>query len=117
MVLTIEDLNLVILNGILSPVKIGGWELSGFLVIICFIANDVFAYIFYSHKKIVISNTKGNFFKIIAFLAKDPKIWRSTLKLIGVIFISILIFIVIFYEIASREQSQILGLIKEYFKN
>jgi hypothetical protein len=116
MFLTLEELELVFLNGILSehgPAKIGPWELCGLLMLICFIAGDIFAYIFYSHTKLVISNNKGKFYRLVAFLAKDPKIYRSTLKFLGFGIFCFLILI----ELLLDGKSDLLELIKEFIRN
>jgi hypothetical protein len=115
MFLTLEELELVFLNGILSEhgaAKIGPWELCGFLILVCFIVGDLFAYHFYSHKKIIISNNKGKFYRLVAFLAKDPKIYRSTLKFVGFGIFCFLILV----ELLLDGKSDLLDLIKEFIR-
>lgn len=116
MYLSLEELEMVFLNGVLGghhKYEIGSWEICNFLLVLCFIGSDLFAYYFYSHTKIIISENRGQFYRLVAFLAKDPKIYRSTLKFMG---FGIFCFLIML-ELILGGKSVLLDLIKEFIRN
>jgi hypothetical protein len=116
MYLTLREFDLLLINNILlndKDYRIGAWELCNFLILLSLIISDIFTYYYYSHTTIVIKSNKGKFLAMVAFLAKHPKIYSSTLKLVG---FGMLCFIILI-ELLLDKNSTILSLIKEFIKN
>lgn len=119
MSLIIEDLKHVFFTASTSSLgeskstKVGKWEVCNVLILTCFISSDLVIYYLYTHTKIVVSDTQGKFYRMVAFLAKDSKIYRSTLKFAGFVLLIFLIFL----EIILKDDSAILSLMKEYIRN
>jgi hypothetical protein len=114
MFLSIEELdNIFFQNLIIEEYNIGMWEICGLLIVLCFIIGDCFAYYFYSHNKIVVSDTKGKLLCLIAFLAKDAKIYRSTLKFL----LGLAICFIIFMELVLTRSSLILDYVADFLRN